>query len=323
LEPNPLRHAEDRSIMPDRSIEALEASVGTQHTTVTDFTVEAGKVSEFARAVGDTHAVFHDAVDTPWPAPLGFTRVSYFPRYRPPGVGDWFGFDLGFDQEHVLHGEQAYQFQRPVVVGDTLSAKTTLTDVYQRERRDTAPMTFCVFETEYTDETDELVLTSRTTRIEVPPADTTSPTDGKESSTSQQSPPDRTGPEGRTPARTRQVGPLTRQDFVRYAGASGDFNPVHYDEPYAVEHGHPGVFGQGMLTAGYASALLTDWVGPKSVESFVTRFESRVWPGDTLTVCGADRTGSEHAASRELSLWVLNQGGERVLSGSATIASDA
>jgi len=52
---------------------------------------------------------------------------------------------------------------------------------------------------------------------------------------------------------------VQRENFVRYAGASGDFNPVHYDGPYAKAAGYPSVFGQGMFTAGIASRAATNW----------------------------------------------------------------
>lgn len=79
---------------------------------------------------------------------------------------------------------------------------------------------------------------------------------------------------------------LTREDFVRYAGASGDFNPIHYDEPYATDAGNPSVFGQGMLTAGIAGNVATEWFGVAALRRFETRFVDRVWPGDTLVVEG-------------------------------------
>jgi peroxisomal enoyl-CoA hydratase 2 len=79
---------------------------------------------------------------------------------------------------------------------------------------------------------------------------------------------------------------IDREDFVRYAGASGDFNPIHYNEPYAKEHGHESVFAQGMFTAGIASRFVTDWLGIGELASFSTRFVAQAWPGDTLEVTG-------------------------------------
>ena len=77
-----------------------------------------------------------------------------------------------------------------------------------------------------------------------------------------------------------------REDFVKYAGASGDFNPIHYDEPYTREAGNESVFGQGMLTAGYAATMVSDWFGVGNVTRFSVRFRARLWPGDTLSVTG-------------------------------------
>jgi acyl dehydratase len=81
-------------------------------------------------------------------------------------------------------------------------------------------------------------------------------------------------------------GPLQRVDIVRYAGASGDFNPIHTDEGYARATGAPTVFAMGMLPAGYLAHALSDWFGgPQRVRRFKVRFTTRVWPGDEIA-CG-------------------------------------
>jgi acyl dehydratase len=76
------------------------------------------------------------------------------------------------------------------------------------------------------------------------------------------------------------------EDFVRYAGASGDFNPIHYDESAARESGSETVFGQGMLVAGYVSHMVTDWFGLDRIDSFSVRFKNRLSPGDTVIISG-------------------------------------
>jgi acyl dehydratase len=82
-------------------------------------------------------------------------------------------------------------------------------------------------------------------------------------------------------------GPLQRSDIVRYAGASGDFNPLHIDETYARESGAPGVFAMGLLAAGYLAHALSDWFGgPQHIRRYKTRFVERVWPGDELVCAG-------------------------------------
>jgi acyl dehydratase len=79
---------------------------------------------------------------------------------------------------------------------------------------------------------------------------------------------------------------LTRTDLVRYAGASGDFNPIHHDEEFARMAGNPTVFGHGMLTAGFVARCITDFVGAENLRRYKVRFATRVWPGDTITCAG-------------------------------------
>lgn len=146
--------------------------VGETYHVIEDFAIEAGKVDEFARAVYDDNPAHRDAAAAEAqgfaaiPAPLTFARTAYFPRYRPEGQDRIRPFDLGFDPEYSLHGEQAYEYHRPITVGDVLSGYVTLTDVYQREGSRGGEMTFAVYEFEYFDADDELVLTERGTVIE-------------------------------------------------------------------------------------------------------------------------------------------------------------
>ena len=87
-------------------------------------------------------------------------------------------------------------------------------------------------------------------------------------------------------APAREFGPLTRQMFVRYAGASGDLNPMHYDDQLAQSAGYPSVFGQGMFSAALLAGFATDWLGAGGVRRFGVRFREQVWPGDVLTCSG-------------------------------------
>jgi acyl dehydratase len=112
----------------------------------------------------------------------------------------------------------------------------------------------------------------------------------------------------KTQAPPREFGPLTRQMFVRYAGASGDLNPMHFDDELARSAGHPSVFAQGMLSAALLAGYATDWLGARSVRRFAVRFREPVWPGDVLTCCGtvtavsaepdADRVSVDLTATR-------------------------
>jgi acyl dehydratase len=82
-------------------------------------------------------------------------------------------------------------------------------------------------------------------------------------------------------------GPVTRTDIVRYAGASGDFNPIHHDEAAATKAGFPSVISIGMYQAGLLASYATDWLGPQNIRKFSVRFKEQVWPGDELTCRGA------------------------------------
>jgi acyl dehydratase len=115
---------------------------------------------------------------------------------------------------------------------------------------------------------------------------------------------------------------LSRTNFVRYAGASGDFNPMHHDDTIATQVGNPSVFGHGMLTAGLMARVVKDWFGPEALRRFDVRFAKQVWPGDTLT-CAAKVTGKREEGGEQLvdvECTVTNQDGTEVLTGTATAA---
>jgi len=115
-----------------------------------------------------------------------------------------------------------------------------------------------------------------------------------------------------TPPEARTLGPLTRTDFVRYQGASGDMNPVHHDEGFAVAAGFPAPLAVGMLTAGALNAWATDWLGPENVRRTRIRWKKPVFPGDTLTLGGVvSRRYAEGEETRvDLELQATTQDGE-------------
>lgn len=322
--------------VPTKPLSELEAIVGESRTTVEEFRIEAGKVTEFARAVTDPNPVYRDEVAArearleSIPAPLTYARVSRFPRYQVTDDGTY-GFDLGFRPEYVLHGEQAYEYDRPLVVGDVLTGTTTLADVFQREGGRAGTMTFAVYETEYHDQDGERVLLDRATAIETEGAvddggDGGADADGAgdtDDATHEAPEPVSVDPvRSSADVAVGDTGPqivvpdLERRHFVMYAGASGDFNPIHYDEPYAREAGNESVFGQGMFTAGVTSRVVSDWFGVDAVDSFGVRFQSRVFPGDTVVATGevVDVTGDTVSVDLE----TRTAAGTTLLTGSAT-----
>lgn len=118
---------------------------------------------------------------------------------------------------------------------------------------------------------------------------------------------------------SRRFGPVRLTDFVRYAGAGGDFNPLHHDDAYARAHGHPGPFAQGLLTAGYLSSFLEDWVGYDAVERLSVRFVEPVWPGEELVCKGEMADRGDTSVSTQADLVVENAAGRVKVRGTARI----
>ena len=113
------------------------------------------------------------------------------------------------------------------------------------------------------------------------------------------------------------VGPVTRTDFVRYQGASGDMNPIHHDEAFAKAAGFEAPLGVGMFHTGVMNTWATDWLGPENVRRTKMRWKAPVWPGDTLTFSGEVTKTEEVEGERrvELTLACVNQEGVKVAQG--------
>ncbi|MFL2753966.1 MAG: MaoC/PaaZ C-terminal domain-containing protein [Gammaproteobacteria bacterium] len=114
---------------------------------------------------------------------------------------------------------------------------------------------------------------------------------------------------------------LTRTQIVQYAGASGDYNPIHTDEVFAKEAvGYPSVFAHGMLTMGLTGKMLTNLVGDGNLKNFGVRFTNQVWPGDTLITKAviSDIKIESNKALVTLDVTTENQNKISVITGSAS-----
>ncbi|MGI8925992.1 MAG: MaoC/PaaZ C-terminal domain-containing protein [Tepidiformaceae bacterium] len=112
---------------------------------------------------------------------------------------------------------------------------------------------------------------------------------------------------------------VNRTHIVKYAGASGDFNPLHHDDTAAKDlAGYPSVFAHGMFSMGLTGRMLTDWLGPVALRNFGVRFTRQVWPGDTLTSKG-EVTKVENGLVT-IRVVTVNQDGESVVEGEAVAA---
>ena len=114
---------------------------------------------------------------------------------------------------------------------------------------------------------------------------------------------------------------LTRTDLVEYAGASGDFNPMHTDEVAAKEAGMPGVFGHGMFSAGLLATALTNWAGIGRVVRYRVRFVKQTWPGEefqtSIEVTSKRQQDSQNLVDVECAL--SNADGQVKVTGEATV----
>ncbi|MCX7064049.1 MAG: MaoC/PaaZ C-terminal domain-containing protein [Proteobacteria bacterium] len=123
----------------------------------------------------------------------------------------------------------------------------------------------------------------------------------------------------------RLVEDLKRTQIVQYAGASGDYNPLHTDEIFTTKvAGYPSVFAHGMLSMGMTGRMLTNYVGDGRLTKYGVRFTSQVWPGDTLdataTVDAVRHEGGKHFV--DLTVTTVNQAGVEVIKGNATARID-
>ncbi|WP_461187422.1 MaoC family dehydratase [Arthrobacter sp. Z4-13] len=122
---------------------------------------------------------------------------------------------------------------------------------------------------------------------------------------------------------------VTRTDLVKYAGASGDFNPIHWNEAFATGVELPGVIAHGMFTMGSAVQLVTDWAGdPAAVVDFQTRFTKPVLvtdttgenePGATIEVSGTIGKLDADAGTARVDLTVVSAGQKVLMKAQAVV----
>jgi acyl dehydratase len=115
--------------------------------------------------------------------------------------------------------------------------------------------------------------------------------------------------------------PTTRQ-LVMWAGASGDYNPIHYDKDLALARGLPGVVVHGQLAACFLGQLVTDWMGQQgSLKKLSISYKGMNLPGEALTCRGTVtkkyvEDGGYYVVA---DLWAENHRGEKTLTGKATV----
>jgi acyl dehydratase len=106
---------------------------------------------------------------------------------------------------------------------------------------------------------------------------------------------------------------IERADLIRYAGASGDFNPIHWNDEWARSVGLPGVIAHGMFSMGIAARMISAFAGnPAAIKRLRVRFSSMIQPGQTLTVAG--EVAEVDGDRVKIRFWGEDDNGNRVIS---------
>lgn len=315
--------------------------------------VQGSHLMQFTRSLGDL-AADHDDVDRMLAvgedalvAPPTFLMATdhFDPNYerRPrPGLA-WVGSQEAHpDQPVGFHVEQYFTFHRPVRAGQVLTVESRPGTTWRRTGRRAGTMDFSEILTDYCLPTGEQVASARwvqaavaqrppgpTTPAPTTPAPTTlAPTTQAPTMQAASDPlPDTRAPSGRSEVgqawTTVLVEGLTRAQIVMYAGASGDFHPLHCDDDYARRRGYPGVFAHGMLTMGMSGRAVTDRYGHGAVLQFGGRITGQAWPGDTLVATTEVTAVHDDArgTTSDLQVTTRNHHGSVLFAGQATVLS--
>lgn len=261
--------------------------------------IEAGHVVQFARAIGDFGAMLDREVDPPptfcmvadqfdprfarRPRPdLPWPNSEQIPMAGSPGGGDV-----------PLHAAQRFDYHRPIVVGEVLSAAHEPPKEWVKQGRRGGRLRFVELVTNLSDAAGAPVVrmswldvyTERTHRA----VSTSAPAATAPASASDASAFDASAFDVEV---LELSSGLTRTQMVMYVGAVGDFHPLHHDEQFAHDHGYPSVFAPGMLTMALAGRAVTTHLAAASLEHFEGRFHGQVWPGDAIIARLSDRTDS-------------------------------
>lgn len=269
--------------------------------------VTAEDILRFAEAVGDGNPVFRDEATA---RAAGFSDIPAQPTFITRFHVEF--ADAGLDPVHtqVLHAEQEYTYQRPIVAGDELTVRYVVSAVRQTHRAD--GMALLTLEQQCDDGPGQRLATGKASII----VRDMSPDGGSETTAGKHLP----DPEGqRIPDLTKQV---TQQQINAYADVSGDHNPIHVDPAVARSVGLGGTIAHGMLSMAFLGQALTDWLATQPgragwVARLRVRFQAMVRPGDTLTCAGA--LAASAPDQQRIELWINNQKGERVTTGDAAV----
>src|SRR5690348_11553761 len=292
------------------------AMVGRETEAGTE-TITADAVRQFADAIGDNNPVYRDAAAA---ERAGFAGIPALPTFVTRIRVSFAESGLDPTRSQVLHGEQEYEYTRPIVVGDTIRMRHRIASIRQSARA--GNMAIMTIEQLGDTPEGERVVTGRSTAIVRDAAPGEQPAAGAASAAAKKAP---EAPQGEPiPTLEKHV---TQPQIDAYADVSGDYNPIHINADAARAVGLDGTIAHGMLSMAFLGQMLTDWLTALPdpggwVARLRVRFQAMVRPGDTITCHGVlvgDASATE-AGRRRLEVWIDNQHGERVITGDADVA---
>jgi acyl dehydratase len=246
--------------------------------------VEEGKIREFARATASPCAE-HLASENP------VTPLTFLASHRLWMTDDrhsgWHGIHRDF--RYLLHGQEEFTFHGPLpIAGTVLTVRQSIERQYEKRGRRGGTMVFTDLVTRFWTEAEgHPLVEERSVLISTEPPAAGAPPGPSEAPAA---PVDSVAAPGELVFDTVQPA-FTVTDFVKYQGASGDFNPIHHDTAFALSSGKPGPFAVGMLAAAVAANQLTAVAGDVPVHRYRVRWSEIAWPGDALRYRGV-RTGA-------------------------------
>lgn len=199
-----------------------------------------------------------------------FTTTSGFWQDRRAILTEQLGFQLG----RMLHGGQSWEYTRLPRVGEILQGTTTLGGIEEKTGGRGGRMRLVTLVNRYTDADGAPVLDESSLLIDLE----------RQVEAGDKRPAARAEKASALAWSTKRT--ITRADMVRYAGASGDFNPIHFDEVFARDQGLPSVFSMGLLQGGMLAFELGRHHDLERLSTLRIRFTDRVWPGEVVTLGG-------------------------------------
>jgi acyl dehydratase len=291
--------------------------------------VKAEETIAFAKALGDLNPLYVDEEAAKKSKFGGLLAPPTFPiTLAAANMGPDLFFELGLNFASIAHGEQEFEYVKPLKVGEQITVEGRVADITERQEK-SGVLDLVVMETTGYDGQGEKVYTARMTlqaeRTEQ--GEQGSGIRGQGPTTPPQRESDMPGHLSFSSLQEGdEIAPMakpeiTRQLLIDYGEAALDGNPIHTDDEFARDAGHPGVFAQVMLSMGFLAQFLVDRFGVEALRRVKVRFAERTWPGERITCRGVVvKKYTEGGENRvDLDIHTTNEEGERKLIGTATI----